>query len=396
MTPLATVKTSNVHEHSLSRWLLESGIQRLHGSDAGGVHAWIDCVTGKPAYLYSEITGYFITLACHLARVTGDTVWLSRAALAGEWIIGEAMLDSGAILTRKYDPGDHRAQSDRYCFARKLVVFFDSAMVGYGMLKLHAETGDRQYLDAANAIGRFCITHFLSPPHLKPCPVFDLISQRHCPEEDRWSLHWGSFNLKGALFFAELADATGDRRYDAVVDVLLSHALQTQQEDGRFITTRSTTNTHLHPHHYTIEGLLYMAWKRGRTDLLWRARAAIDFAFRMCLNPPHLMVHAWPDPDHEIVRLRSDVVAQSLRCYYIAKQLDPSACWSWEEHVPQVQKVMNDFVLPDGGTSFGLTADAKLSPHANAWCHFFHVEMRLHERYAGTLGGAVLRELVIT
>lgn len=394
-TAAATSAPPNFDVNRLGHWLLRSGIQRLDGPDMGAVYAWIDRARGRGSYLYSEITGYFMTLACHLARATGDSVWLTRAALAGDWIINCAMLDSGAVLTRKH-LRDDASHPDEFCFQRELVVFFDCAMVGYGLLTLHRATADEKYLHAADAVGRFCLAHFLSQQAGSPRPIFDAKNQVFRPEEDRWSLHWGSFNLKSAMFFTELAHLTGDGRYGAVVDGLLPRALQAQNENGRFGTTKTGSNTHLHPHNYTTEGLLYLAWKRARPDLLARAKSAIDFAFGFCLNPERGMVHAWPDPDYCAVRLRSDVVAQSLRCYYIVKQLDPDCRWPWEEYVPLLRQCMDEFMFDDGGTSYGFDNDRRLLPHANAWCHFFNMEMRLHQHYAAHSGDVFSRDLLIT
>lgn len=377
------------------RWLLNSGIQRPAGPDAGAVHAWIDHSTGQGAYLYSEATGYFVTLACHLAHATGHADWLIYARRAGDWIVGLAMLADGGVLTRKH-ASPLASQPDAFGFQRQLVVFFDCAMAGYGLLTLHKATANRGYLESADAIGRFCLTHFFTQHGGEAGPIFDALNQVHRPQEDRWSLHWGSFNLKAVMFLVDLAELTGERRYSLAADSLLAPALRAQRDDGRFVTNRAGTNTHLHPHCYTIEGLLYLAWKRSRSDLLERARAAIDFAFRHCLHPGRVRVHAWPDPDPCAVRLRSDVIAQVLRCYYIAKCLDAGYHWPWEDEVPALRQFADAFTLPDGGTSFGFVDDLRLLPHANAWCHLFNIEMRLHERYAKDWRGGSCTHLVIT
>ncbi len=59
-------------------WLARSNIQIAEGPDAGGVRAWLDETPGPPGFIYSEITGYFITLCCQLAA-QGERAWSSTS-----------------------------------------------------------------------------------------------------------------------------------------------------------------------------------------------------------------------------------------------------------------------------------------------------------------------------
>ena len=374
-TPLALAEVQTA-----AQWLRSSGIQVSHGADRGAVHAWIDHSNDSKSYLYSEITGYFATLACHLALNTGETEWLTRARQAADWLITTALQENGAVLTRKYlVPSD--SNHDLFCFNRRITVFFDCAMVGYGLLNVYKLTQDPRYLDSACSIGQFCLKHFISLETNQFRPLYDLSNEMHHPESDRWSLHWGSFNIKGAMFLSELAELTGDNAFARATEATLTNALQAQLQNGRFGTSKSLTNTHLHPHNYTIEGLLYLACKYNRPDLLVRARAAINFTFSYCLNPRRELSHAWPEGEFCLAAIRSDVLAQSLRCYYIAKILDPTFFWEWETHIPSLLNTIEGFGLPGGGTSYGRDTHGALLPHANAWCHFFKIDMLLYRNY---------------
>jgi uncharacterized protein YyaL (SSP411 family) len=373
------------------RWLKTSGIQIGEGPDAGAVCAWLDEETGDKSFLYSEITGYFITLACHLAQLDDRRYWTSRAEEAGNWIVRVAMQENGAILTRKYNSSN----ADPFCFSKKLSVYFDCCMVGYGLINLYELTGEEKWLDSAIRIAEFCLSKFISVKARVQHPVYDLQNGKYIAQTDHWSQHWGSFELKSCLFFSALHTHANNDKYDEVVEYLIPMALSAQKSNGRFATNKSHTSTHLHPHNYTIEALLYLYSVRGETELLERAQAAMEFTFSHCLNPSHDMTHSWPDHDSYCgVSLRSDVLAQSLRCYYIGKILATGYCRDWEKHIPRLHEIMDSFTLESGGTSYGINKQNLLSPHANAWCYMFCLEMYMFRDYHA--GRAEMGKLMIT
>ena len=360
-------------------WLRDSGIQEPPGSpEAGGVHAWIDETSGAPAYLYSEITGYFMTLCAQLERAGYGPDWLVRGEAAARWIAERALDRSGAVLARKYaDP--RAAAADPYSFGRRRVLFFDSAMVGYGLLEIGRSTGNGRWIETARRIGKFALSAFDSKggPHA----ACDLEPGCAIPPGPRWSQHFGSYELKGALFLESLAAETGDAAFRDLAARILVMALLFQDDTGRFPTDLERAATHLHPHFYTVEGLLWLAARRGRGDLLDPARRAIDWAFRECLLGKRTFQQWSGRPDLAIPGLRSDALAQALRAYEIAKLLAPSASFAWEEDVPSLRSKLDSFTLPSGGTSYGEDEHGKKTAHANAWCHFFATEAALFRKF---------------
>lgn len=358
-------------------WLRASGVQVSDGPDEGGVFAWVDAQGTDGSFLYSEITGYFMTLATHLSRVAPEDDWVARAERAAGWIVNVAMLDDGAMLTRKY-PDANRGSDDPFSFDRGLSIFFDCAMVGFGLVNTYEASGNKEWLTAATRLADFCLEAFESSDESTRYAAYDTRKREPLPAADRWSHHFGSFELKSAMFFDSLASQTGNDAYSRFVERILPTALVDQHPSGRFGTNLTGEMTHLHPHNYTIEALLYLAGRQGRSDLLEHAKRAIDFAFAKCLNRDGKIVQAWSEKqDLVIPELRSDVLAQSLRSYQTAKLLDPAASWAWEERVPELEALLDSFSMPNGGTSYGQDEYGAKSSHANAWCHFFNTEMRL-------------------
>ena len=182
-------------------WLRDSGIQIADGlPDAGGVHAWLDETPGsgppRPGFIYSEITGYFMTLCRQLARV-GGAEWVARGERAAAWIVEHAMHPSGAVLSRKYD--DRKSgEADPYSFDNGRIAFFDCAMVGFGLLQIHALTGTRRWLDAAARIGAF-LDSALGSAIADHHASFDVLSLTPVPPADRWSGAFRTVRAQGRV-----------------------------------------------------------------------------------------------------------------------------------------------------------------------------------------------------
>ncbi len=356
-------------------WLANSGIQIADGPDAGGVRAWLDETPGKPGFIYSEITGYVMTLCAQLARL-GDRAWVARGERAAAWIVDRAMHDSGAILSRKYDAASAGNPADPYSFENGRVAFFDCAMVGFGLVAMHEVTGERRWLDAAAKVGAFVERAFgnaIAAGH----STFDANTMTPVPAAPRWSSHFAPFELKGAMFLDALAAATHDPKPRAFADQILAFALGKQHASGRFPTMPAGDTTHLHPHTYTVEGLLYLAARHDRADLVAAAARAVDWSVTTCLARSPQFQQWSEQPELRIEGLRSDVLAQTLRAYEIIKLLAPATTWAWESQIPALHAQLDTFALPSGGTSYGRDEYGARPQHANAWCHFFAVEARL-------------------
>lgn len=370
----------------LSEWTAASGIQQAQGSDRGGVWAWHDISNGERSFLYTEITGYFLTHACNLAQFSGDDVWLQRARNAARWICDVAMTESGLLLTRKYP---RRGTNDPFDFIYRRVVFFDNCMAAYGLLRLGRVTGENCWLDAASGIAAAAAAAFTDRDNRLDCAVVDLSTGRPLANRDHWSLHPGSFHLKCAMLFEELDGIVPGCRYRELATGLLELSMTARCTDGSYLTSPVAGETHLHPLCYTIEGLLSLGHSRADSVLLEHATSALESIFSQMLMPPDRLEHVRPAANSYCgVRLRSDAVAQTIRAYYLACLLQPGWGGQFSAQAEQLHSALNCFEL-DGGTSYGLGENLRCVPHANAWCHFFRTEAAMLRD--GLPGGAFQR-----
>jgi hypothetical protein len=355
-------------------WICESNVQVIDGVDKGGVYAWIDEESNRGSFLYSETTGYLISLIRNVSYFDEDANLLKMARSAADWLLRVAQYEDGLLLSRKYcGPSE-----DKFSFDNKNIGLFDNCIAAYGLLGIYRMTDEDRYLQQAENIANACLDHFFDKNLGLLGAIFD--GKKKCirTQSNHWSLHSGSFLLKCALMFVELSAARPKSRYQEAVNTLIDLALDKQLASGAFRTSKSSNQTHLHPHTYTVEALLYLGHEWRRADLLESAKCAIDFSFTNCLNISDGVWHSWPTPDNYCgAILRSDVIAQSLRAYYIARLVGIEFQQDWESLLLDLHDLLDSFTLAAGGTSYGLSNQGILIQHANSWCHFFRIEMEL-------------------
>ena len=360
--PIKTIElTLEERIELVKRWLLDSGIQ---SERLGGFYAWQNMKDRRHSYLYSEITGYAITILCFLYKITKENIFLEKAHSAALWILHDALDKSGAVLTRNYvkDPVEH------YSFERGNVYSFDCAMVAFGMLKLYKLTGSKEYLACAENI-----VNFLNDKMLKPngiyYPIFDLKDNKVKEDPAKWSTQSGSFHSKLALCLCELAVLKKDDSYKIIAGKLIKSSVELFFKDNRFVTNTSDNSSHFHPYSYTLEGMIYYSYKtkdNSYKDIIENTFGKItslqdtDGGF-----PTQVSDRA----DKGVFYQRSDIQAQILRLsYFIRSGIDRDKL---VENVSSFQNTTDDY---KGGFLFGTDHDGTVKRHSNAWCSMFAIQ----------------------
>ena len=289
-----------------TRWLLHSGIQHPPGDPklAGGVHAWYDTETERHAFLYPEITGYAITTFLFLHSVDRSPVYLERANAAASWLLDRAVEPtSGAVLCRF----DGTRWLERQCT-------FDNGVCLNALVNLYRETNDEAHFRAALRIAEWLLAVVRRPDgsfYAKCHPG----TQTPANPGGKWSLISGTFLVKVAIGLANLADVSEDRRHQDAAERLSAWGLSQQASDGRFPTAESRTETFLHPHCYTAEGLLGAGLALGRQEWVEAAAKAVAW-----IAPHQLPTGGFPSfyEDGGFLALESpDISAQVLRLYLL-------------------------------------------------------------------------------
>src|SRR5689334_16228310 len=216
-------------------WLLDSGIQE----PGGGVSRYYRTDLERSHPLSTEITGYAISALVYLHSLTADRRYLERAIQAAGFL---RQCWTGGSMPFEIDP-------PRFAY------FFDCGIVVRGLLSLWRATGEAVYLELASAIAQFMAQDFAAPGEFHP--ILSLPDKRPIPRDPlRWSQSPGCYQLKAALAWLDLAEATGDGKLRQAYERLLTDTLRTY---GSFLPghpDRIKVMDRLHAFLYFLEGLL--------------------------------------------------------------------------------------------------------------------------------------------
>jgi len=356
-------------------WFLRSGIHETSGGVARYYRA--DLQRNQP--VSTEITGYAVSALVYLHSVTKDERYLERALAGARFLAHIAWDRASQTMPFEIDPAS-------------LTYFFDCGIVVRGLLSAWHASGTDEFLDVAAALGRSMALDFASPDNDDIHPVLSLPDKRPLPRDPlRWSRSPGCYQLKAAMAWWDLAEATGDARFRAPYDRALAHSLQTSSGFLPGHPEKPKVVDRLHAFLYFLEGLLPCAGQphcaaamcagirsvahhlRCGADPLVRGRPP-GRPFGACLGDRCLVSSgmgasradqgARPTTQFE----RSDVYAQLLRIRLYADwagaaPLDRDAAQFEADRLSLFQAVDSDPRI-DGGFCFGRTEDA-WSPHVN-------------------------------
>ena len=219
------------------QWLLNSGIQ----AQEGGVARYYRSDTERNNPISTEITGYSASAFTYLYLKTGQDVYRQCALNTTRFLIKCAWNPELQTFPFEY-PGLPPAY------------FFDCGIIIRGLLAVWRLSGDHALLDAAVLAGRAMAKDFDAGQDFHP--ILELPAKRAAPRDARWSRSSECYQLKAALAWKELAEATGDRSFSVPYQSVLKMAIATHESflpgspDERLVMDR------LHAYCYCLEAFL--------------------------------------------------------------------------------------------------------------------------------------------
>jgi hypothetical protein len=224
--------------------------------------------------------------------------------------------------------------------------FFDCGIVVRGLLAAWRATGDGECLSTATAIGRAMAADFRAADGSLH-PILVLPSKQPVARDPlRWSQSDGCYQLKSAMAWRDLAEATGDQSFREPYEHALARALDGWRSFLPGNPDRHKVMDRLHPFLYFLEGMLPLA-----ADLCCAAALAEGIQRTACYLR---------DLAPEFVR--SDVYAQLLRIRLYADWAGASRLDRQAAESEALQ--LAGFQSPGGGFYFGRKGGAWL-PHVN-------------------------------
>lgn len=316
-------------------WFLRSGIQQPNGGVARYYHTDLE----RNHVVSTEITGYAASTFVYLHTTTKDARYLDRAVAAARFLTRTAWDSASQTMPFEIDP-----PAPTY--------FFDCGIVVRGLVSVWRATADAEFLDVAAALGQSMVRDFASPDGTFH-PVLSLPDKRPLkPDAGRWSRSPGCYQLKAAMAWRDLLEATADDHFREPYERVLEYSLGAC---GGFLpghAERPKVMDRLHAFLYFLEGLLPRAEEP-------RVAAAIREGIGRAAQ--HLREIA---PEFE----RSDVYAQLLRMRLYADRagalpLDFVAAQFEAERLAEFQ-VAGSGQSTGGGFYFGRKAGGWL-PYVN-------------------------------
>lgn len=217
-------------------WFLRSGIQEA----SGGVARYHRIDEGRNAAVSTEITGYAVSALVWMHGRSGHDC-MPAARRAARFLVRDAWDSERRLMPFELD-GE-----------RSLSYFFDCGIIARGLLHLWRATADQLWLDASEAIGRTMLNDFYSGEDAHP--VIRLEDRQPLPREARWSRQSGCYQLKSALAWRELFDATGDTEFRDAYERMLAWSLRNHEAFLPGETDERRVMDRLHAYSYFLEAL---------------------------------------------------------------------------------------------------------------------------------------------
>jgi hypothetical protein len=221
------------------QWLAYSGIQLPNG----GVARYFRADLQRNQRISTEITGYALSAFVFLYETTGEEEYLTHARSAARFLTRVAWDPQSNVMPFEVEPA-------------AFTYFFDCGIIVRGLLALWRLTREQELLDVAAAIGESMARDFgredggyrpiLSLPDKRPVEMDAL----------RWSRSAGCYQLKAAMAWRELGEATGDARFDERYERALEDALAAHETFLPGHSERHGVMDRLHAYLYFLEGLL--------------------------------------------------------------------------------------------------------------------------------------------
>lgn len=226
--------------HAAANWFLNSGIM----TEAGGVARYYRSDIQQNARVSTEITGYSVSILLDLHRRLGRGDLLAGARRAGDFLCA-AWREQIQAMPFEWAPDGALPEDHTY--------FFDCGIIARGLLRLWRATGEERYLRIATGCGDSMRRDFENGVDIDP--ILELPSKRAVARDERWSRSSDCYQLKSALAWLELADATGDPAWTAHYDRCLERSLRQQ---AGFLTREPGVRVmdRLHSYGYFLEALL--------------------------------------------------------------------------------------------------------------------------------------------
>jgi len=220
-------------------WFLESGIQE----PSGGVARYYYSDRRQNAALTTEITAYCVSALASLHKISDEPRYLDAAMKGAQYLVRAWDEKCSAM------PFECDSQGTKHSY------FFDDGIIVRALLTMWRERGGGEFLSTAVKVGESMAEDFADGRDF--CPILTLPGKSPLKyEPERWSRSPGCYQLKAALGWYELWQATKEARYLALYRQMLESSLASHASFLPGSDADIPVMDRLHAYSYFLEGLL--------------------------------------------------------------------------------------------------------------------------------------------
>ncbi|MEK6766262.1 MAG: glycoside hydrolase family 88 protein [Planctomycetota bacterium] len=352
-------------------WLLNSGIQNMHNRPKlyGSFNSWYDKDLKIYPYIYSEVTGYGITLFLYLNNLSKDDKCLNSAVAAANWLLKYAYEEpSNIVKFRFYYHIDD--------FSPRHAYTFDTGIIINGLVNLYRQTKDKSLLNKSIDMANW-VTDVMQRKDGEFLSFYDIDDNIRLLSPDIWSKRPGAYHAKMCFCLLRLYDVVRNEKYLNAAKQICNWTLNQQLEDGRFLCISEENITNAHPHCYGIEGLLYAGIYLNEEEYVKNAVKGIVWLLDKQL--PNGGVPSEFVGDSPVLKERCDALAQMIRLSLITLDMKRLS----EKYIPSIAKMIKrllEFQCQEsdpsakGGFYYIIDSNGNKVNHINSWATMFALQ----------------------
>ena len=254
----------------LENLLINSGIVNSSNNlpDYGAVHSFYDLKNDTFAFLYPEITGYFIDTMHFLYHINKQKKYKLLAEASANWLINIFEKFNGIVMNIE---NNHPTQN--------LSFSFDSGICSTAMLKCYELTNNKKFLDFGSSLLNWINSGSIEDDGTI-LPFFNHDKKIFLESNEIWYKQKGCLNIKTCIpFFRYYKISNSLEHLELGKKICDSYSLF-QRNDGSFSLHQNSSVTNLHTQCYALEGLLYGYFVTNDQKYLDACEKALDW----CVN----------------------------------------------------------------------------------------------------------------
>ena len=347
-------------------WLLESGICVSNSSDQnhGGVHSFFDEKKNEFAFLYPEITGYFISTMRFLYEHEKNEKFVKLAKASSNWLIQLYEKHGGIIqgISRQGIP-------------QKLAYSFDTGICSKGLLDCFAITKEEKFLEYAKKLNQWILNETIENNGFVK-PTKNLQTNEFEEDTNVWYKRSGCLHIKLTIPLLQQYMITKNESLLETATKIADSIPAYQNDDGSIFLHTDSKIINLHTMCYALEGLIHTYMITRNEDYISRCKKAITWCDQQVQDDGS--IDLWFNSKHH--SKSSYPIAQLIRLKILVAKLDGS---SLDETVRRLESFLlslqaqNDDTKINGGfyeefnkSVFGWKKTLKV----NSWASMFSLQ----------------------